>query len=132
MLPDRLMEAVEIARSCKDKKTFRLGCVAKRQDGVIVKSVNGTFQPKGLIVTAFGEKIPEGHSEVRVLRKAGIGAMLWVARVRADGTIAKARPCPTCRAIILNHRVSKVYYTIANDEYGIWSPEYDVERVKRV
>lgn len=110
-----LLWAARIATAYKNHdKNFLLGCVALRKDGAYVYSVNETVVQ---------EKTPSAHAEARALRKAGNGAILWVARVLKDGkTWALAKPCKTCSSLIENKKVQKVYYTIGPNEYGVWIP----------
>lgn len=110
-----LSKAAALAASSKDtEKNFFLASIALREDGVYVHSTNSTVVDR---------KQPSAHAEARVLRKAGYGAVLWVARIRKkDGEWAIARPCKTCQALIENKGVKKVYYTIAPGEWGTWTP----------
>ncbi len=111
-----LNRAADLAASrVHHNKHFLLGAVALREDGVFVYSTNEVAKEN---------RTPSAHAEARVLRKAGRGAILWVARVlRGDKeTWAQASPCSNCRRLILNHKVKKVYYTIGPDEFGVWEP----------
>ena len=97
-----------------DKTENPLASIALRNDGVFVSSTNSTVTEG---------KMPSAHAEARVLRKAGFGSTLWVARIRKkDGVWAIARPCKTCQTLIENKGVTRVYYTIGPSEYGIWTP----------
>lgn len=108
-----LIEAARVARESVDGRPFLLGCVAKRKDGAYVYSYNSHSN----------FPLYAGHAEARALRKAGSGAIIWVARVlRKNGEWAMARPCGRCQALIKNRKVKKVYYTIGPNEYGIWKP----------
>ena len=109
----RLIEAAKIAEGGDLKRKFRLGCVAKRRDGAIVSSTNSALQ------------VPhhEFHAEARVLKKAGHGATLWVARIRrSNGEWTMAKPCSSCQNLIRSMKVKKVYYTISSNEFGTWYP----------
>jgi tRNA(Arg) A34 adenosine deaminase TadA len=113
-MKDMLQQAADLAYEVADgRKNFLLGCIAKRKDGAFVRSRNSTMR----------DPTPEGHAEARVLKKAGHGAILWVARVTRDGAWKMAKPCEKCQALIRNHGVKKVYYTIAPNEWGVWIPE---------
>lgn len=106
-----LIEAARIAFETKQQnKNFLLGCIAQRKDGVFVRSTNSTVRVP----------TPSAHAESRVLRKAGYGATLWVARVIRDGSWALAKPCIDCQILIKNRGVKRVYYTIGPNEYGVW------------
>lgn len=105
--------AAKIAQGNTQAKTYLFGVVAERRDGAIVISTN------------LRTKVPEhsAHAEYRVLRKAGFGSVLWVARVTCDNQWALAKPCVKCQTLIKNKGVKKVYYTIGPNEYGVWYPE---------
>lgn len=108
-----LNKAALLAASNKNDINFYLAAVALRKDGTLVCSVNNMVR----------QPTPSAHAEARVLRKAGAGSILWVSRVLKDGvTWAKAAPCKTCRTLINNKLVSKVYYTIGPNEFGVWKP----------
>jgi deoxycytidylate deaminase len=40
------------------------------------------------------------------------GAKVYVARVRADGTVGNAKPCEMCQHVLFNYGVKKAYFTI--------------------
>jgi len=101
--------ALGIALKEKYRRHSMLGAVAIRKDGCVVCSNNiANFHPNQCI-----------HAESRVLKKAGMGAVLFVARVTRHGEIKLAKPCRRCMAEIKNRRVRRVYYTIDADEYGV-------------
>ena len=112
----RLLElAARAALGGDNNRNFQLGCVAVRKDGAIVVSTNEmTRVPQ-----------PKGHAESRALRKAGHGATLYVARVTRLNELAMAKPCPRCQALIRSFGVVKVYYTIDQENIGIWYPQKD-------
>jgi len=109
-----LEQAANLAANAKTERNFLLGSIALRQDGTLVYSINSTISV---------HPVPSAHAEARVLRKSGIGATLWVARVLKDKeTWAMAKPCANCQSLITNRRIKKVIYTIGPKEYGIWFP----------
>lgn len=92
------------------RKSYLLGAVAIRQDGAVVTSINGT------------DKFPNPmcHAEQRVIRKAGHGATVFVARISRDKKHFKlAMPCPSCVAALRNCKVKKVYYSVDDGIYGM-------------
>jgi tRNA(Arg) A34 adenosine deaminase TadA len=111
--------AAKIALGNSTKNNFRknsmLAAVAVRKDGAIVISDNNT--------TAIPNKA--AHAESRVLKKAGHGATLYVARVTRNGLWGCAKPCHNCRTMIKNRGVEKVIYTIGPGELGVWYPQQD-------
>jgi len=112
--------AARFAEAGDEERSFKLAAIAQRSDGALVVSPNGAVRISQTPVIKLRE--PSAHAEARVLRKAGYGAILFVARIHKDGRWALARPCATCQARIKNQKVSKVYYTIGPGEYGVWTP----------
>jgi tRNA(Arg) A34 adenosine deaminase TadA len=104
--------AAEVADLTVDihRKAF-VGAVAIRRDGVIVSTRNaGIRNPT--------ERCPAAHAEARLCRKSGMRAIIYVARVRRDGSLALACPCETCFAYLKSMGAEAVYYTISNTEWG--------------
>jgi tRNA(Arg) A34 adenosine deaminase TadA len=91
-----------------DLRQYAIGAVAIRPDGVIVSSRN----------QAARKISPTAHAEYRVLRKAGTGSVVYVCRVRGDGSYALARPCPRCEAALRTRRVTRCHYSIDNSSFG--------------
>lgn len=121
---DLLKLAAKVATpKCESKRSFYLGAVAVRRDQTVVKSSNGSsFSPFG-----------PAHAEARVLKKAGHGATIYVARVtRKDGALTLSRPCNGCWLLMKSQYVAKCYYTISETEYGIivFNNNSFTERVK--
>lgn len=105
--------AAEAARPDVDRlRRAFIGAVAIRSDGVIVTARNGSSQSKS----------PSCHAEVRVLRKAGRGSVVFVARVLKNGRFAMAKPCATCMSALRNKDVSLVAFTTDESEYKIIRP----------
>ena len=50
------------------------------------------------------------------------GTTLYVCRLLSNGEFALAKPCTDCQQILDSFGVSKVYYTIDDETYGIWKP----------
>ena len=91
--------AVDAARFGEDMlRSAFVGAVAIRRDGALVRARNGS-----------STKVePSVHAEARVLRKAGAGAKVYVARVKRDGSIGCARPCKWCMAALKARHVASV------------------------
>jgi tRNA(Arg) A34 adenosine deaminase TadA len=94
----------------RDKRSFLLGAVGMRNDGVIVSARN----------LAAADVTPAAHAEARVVRKLTCNSIVWVARVsRNNGCWALARPCENCQRRMRTAGVKKVFYTIAPNEWGV-------------
>lgn len=104
--------AAEVADLTVDthRKAF-VGAVAIRRDGVIVSARNsGVKDPN--------ERCPFAHAEYKILRKCGSRAIIYVARMRRDGSLALAKPCDTCHVYLRSRNVEAVYYTVSDYEWG--------------
>lgn len=97
------------------KRKAWVGAVGVRhRDGVIVYASNGS--PGGITV----DRCPSAHAEAKLCRKLDFGATVYVARIRRDdGRLAMAKPCANCERLLRNKNVSKVFYTIAEGEFGV-------------
>lgn len=111
--------AADRATSKSDVRTFSLGAVGIRADGACVSSCNSPS-------TARNRK---AHAEYKALKKCDFGATLFVARVKSDGSYGMSRPCPNCSKVIITKGVKKVYYTINEKQYGVWTPSTDSDKV---
>ncbi len=107
-----LAMAASVAKDNSDKfdnRSFYLGAVGLRRDGVIVTAKN----------IAAANIVPTHHAEARVVRKLTPDSMVWVARVlRSTGEWTTSRPCVGCQGRMRAVGVKKVVYTIAPDEWG--------------
>ena len=93
-----------------DARTFLLGAVGIRNDGVLVSSKN----------IASTDCAPHHHAETRLVRKLTPGSTVWVARVaKGTGNWAMARPCPNCERRLRGSGVTKIVYTIGPNEWGV-------------
>lgn len=114
-----------------DPRGFWLGCIGIREDGAKVTARNGAVEFQSTIDKH--QLFNYAHAEGRVLRKLGKGGVLFVARVsRKDKSLAMARPCDMCRLKLKMNKVSKVYYTINDNQYGVWYVKDDYDRVYTV
>lgn len=120
---DYFIEAKKIAEYY-DERTYYLGAIGIRSDGVLVKSRNGnSFSTK---TNKFIKNI-HSHAEGRLIKKLNINSVIYVARITKDNCFACAKPCSGCSNIIRSRRISKVYYTIDDDNYGLWIPRTNEE-----
>lgn len=87
-----------------------IGAVGIRRDGTIVQSWNGSAT----------DVMPMAHAEARLAKKLDAGSVVYVARVRRDnGKLAMSKPCAHCERILRNRGISRVTYTINENEYGV-------------
>lgn len=117
MSSDKKMLSIAAAVAVKsqdksiDNRSFLLGAVGMRSDGVFVSSRN----------IAATDCAPNHHAETRLIRKLTPNSIVWVARVsKRDGSWALARPCPGCQKRLQAAGIIKVVYTIGPNEWGIW------------
>jgi len=110
--------AIKIANAKDDRRSFKIGACAIRNDGVIVGASNGPTPYQS----------PMAHGEHKISRKLDYGATVYVVRVlRKDGTLAMARPCSDCAHTLRSKRVKRVYYSINPEQYGIYIPAEDTD-----
>lgn len=100
--------AADVAIIKDDERTFYLGAVGLRSDGVVVAASN--------VPAAW--PVPTHHAEARLCRKLDRWTTVFVARVNSSGW-ALARPCPNCQSRLRRKKVLRVYYTIGPSEYGV-------------
>lgn len=101
--------AAKLTIAKKDERSFLIGSIARRSDGALVSAINSASEyPNRLL-----------HSEYKISKKCDVGSVIYVCRVRLlDGTFGTARPCQPCRKCLISRGVSKVYYTISQNEFG--------------
>ena len=96
--------ATKIATKKDDKRAFIVGAVGVRSDGVIVMASNGpTPNPSRLV-----------HAEYRISRKLDYGSIVYVVRLRRDGSLAMAKPCADCEKALRSKHVKEVWYSTAD------------------
>lgn len=100
--------AAQFAVSKCDKRSYRLGAVAIRNDGTIVGALNGPCP----------EPCAGAHAEWKLGRKLDHGAIVFVVRVSSNGLYAMAAPCEGCYNFLKSRRVKRVYYTSGPNDFG--------------
>lgn len=124
----RYAAKLAIPNSINDYRNFWLGAVGVREDGAIVTSKNGAVECSTSVEKYY--RNPRSHAEGRLLRKLGKGGTVYVARVsRKDYSFAMARPCLHCQVLLQSYKVDKVFYSINENQYGIWLPQKNIDRV---
>jgi hypothetical protein len=112
-----LRRAAKLAAAVSTDQEFRLAAVGVRSDGAIVQATNKAVR----VPTKNGgeaTRLWNTHAEARLCRKLDAGAVVLVARVNDHGW-AMARPCRECLRLLERRRVVRVYFTIADHEYGV-------------
>lgn len=92
-----------------NNRHYWLGAIGIRSDGAMVASNN------------IPNRCPEfyAHAEARLVRKLDWGSIVYVVRVRKDGTFGLARPCKHCQMAMRLRGVKRCYYSINNNEFGV-------------
>lgn len=124
----KLAGKIAVPTTSLDKRTYWLGCVGIRKDGVMVSATNGSIQHmfSKRLDPDLNDKSCAYHAEGRTLRKMDKGGILYVTRVsRKDGSYCMARPCNLCQSKIRSQKIEKVYYTINDFQYGVWNVKSD-------
>lgn len=118
---------VALSNDEDDIRNFWIGAVGIREDGVLVSSRNG---PVFSTEVDNYQLVLTSHAEGRLLRKLGKYGTIYVARLK-PGTrqLGMARPCGMCQVRIKAFKVDKVYYSINDNQYGIWYPQNDTDTI---
>lgn len=122
VFPKKLQEAIDVARDSLGKtgKGFTLAAVGVRCDGATVVSVNGWNT----------DVAPMHHAESRAARKLDVGSVLYVARVKKDGSVGMSKPCASCQTILESKGVKAVHFTIDDDAWGTIDLRSSTERMR--
>ena len=116
MLKVAAAAALQGAARGDDIRTFFLGAVGIRNDGVLVASRNVASRDVAL----------SHHAEARLVRKLTPNSEVWVARVRKNGEWALARPCQSCQVRLKSAGIARVTYTIDENEWGVMELDKDL------
>ncbi len=110
MFPVKLREAIRLAYEGRrrDARSYSLAAVGMRGD-CVVRSTN---------LLSYGKEL-RAHAEARCLSKMCMGGIIFVARVRKDGSIGNSRPCGGCR-LLAKFKFCKIIYTISDSEWGTY------------
>ena len=127
---ERLLDAARCAKSNDpdDMREALIGAVGERADGVVVFSRNTAVFDTDGHTTNVPTPFQPAHAEWKLTKKLDAGATVYVARVKKDGSLAMARPCPGCQRVLRSRKVAKVFYTINPTTYGVWNLNTNDER----
>jgi tRNA(Arg) A34 adenosine deaminase TadA len=113
--------AARTACSKHDNRSFLIGAIGIRSDGAMVRSLNSPTENKNR----------KAHAECKLSRKLDYRSEVYVARVRMDNfEFATARPCVDCQKILKSKKITKIYYTIDNHQYGIFNAMNDTDVIR--
>lgn len=101
--------ASKIAKKGDIRRHYRIGAVGIRSDGTVVVSNN----------SACHHPQKAAHAEARLVRKLNQGSIVFVVRILADDTLANARPCDACQAVLRRRGIERVIYSIGDFHYGV-------------
>ena len=110
--------ATKIALSKEDQRSFRVGALCVRNDGVLVGAPNSPVL----------EPDRKAHAEYRTAKKIDFNGVFYIVRMlRRDNSLAIARPCNNCQNMLISKRVKKVFYSISPTKYGCWHPHNNTD-----
>lgn len=127
---EMIRQAAEYALPSIDDcpRHYWVGACGIRKDGTTVFARNGAVYTTE--VDDHYTIIPQAHAEVRLLRKLGHDGTVFVARVsRKTGQLVMSRPCEICQIFLRSKRVAKCYYSINEENYGLFLPEDGSDRI---
>ena len=116
----KLLELAARYAIADDSREHWLGSVAIRRDGAMVHARN-----KSITMIDYSNYLIRihQHAEARLLPKLDVGATVYVARlVKSTRTLANAEPCDSCKRLLTNAGVIKVFFTLDENTYGVWTP----------
>ena len=126
-IQNKLNDAIELARH-SEHPTWKLGAVLFKNNKILSRGVN-KFQKTNPnmtgIITNDGEHFNRSiHAEHQALMEhrhhdTSNGASMAVARIIKSGMLRMARPCNNCQRLLREAGIKRVYYTIAENEYGV-------------
>lgn len=117
--------AAKVAIGGDIARNFWIASIGIRKDGVMVSARNGAVFSTDIHNY---KTVPLAHSEFRISNKLTKDSVVYVARLSRLGggkldngkmRFALSRPCRTCQSALIARGVSKVYYTIDPDSYGV-------------
>jgi deoxycytidylate deaminase len=101
--------------ACKSNVKHKLGCVIIKGSSIL--SVGHNQRRYSTLISSHPNLHPlslcaEKHSLLKLRGKGTAkGARLYVGRVNSKGEFLLAKPCKTCRKMIEDMGIKKVYYT---------------------
>ena len=119
---NRIRRYFELARKVAEKgdsngvkRQYRLGAIGIRTDGATVSASNISARAPH----------PRAHAEARLTRKLDVGSTVYVVRITRAGLLTSARPCRACRRIMHQRGITRCYYSISENEYGVLGSHLD-------
>lgn len=104
--------AGRMATSKDDRRTYRIGCLAIRNDGAKVRARNESSRVP----------TPYAHAEARISTRIDHGAIVYIARVKNNGEFGMAKPCKNCIRFLRSKKVKRAYYTTGASSWGFIDP----------
>jgi deoxycytidylate deaminase len=99
--------AVEAARG-SDCPTYLVGAALMKGNRLVASDCN-SFHKTNPRTTNLTRKV---HAEFRVANQRNLrGYTMYVARVRINGTIGMARPCPDCLRLLIGGGIREIWFT---------------------
>lgn len=114
----------KIAQTCSKKSNSnpRMGCVIVKKNRIVGLGYNDRRKTHPKSKTMGNFLHAELHAIIGVASDDLIGAHVYVFREISDGSLAMAKPCPACHAVLAAAGVKKVFYTVQGG-YGEYSME---------
>jgi len=103
--------AIQQAES--SNRLYKIGAVLVKGKSVIGAGCNRGDHPKLRRWRSRNYSLHIGlHAEMAALwQTEAKGGILYVVRLRKDGTLGLAKPCKICRELIKEKKIKKVYYS---------------------
>jgi len=119
------MKRLKLAAKQAKKSSFkyRLGAVIVKGGRILSTGYNVVGKSTALFKHRWNSIHAEQSAILRLLKQPrGLehlrGATLYVTRILSNGCFSLAKPCPVCMGTIRAVGISKVVYSISNEETG--------------
>jgi len=119
----RYFEITEALALTSPNKSFRFGAILVRGNNIINKSTNQDEKTHPLKAEMYPNRSYKGlHAEIALFcgfRNYDVKfSDVYVTRLLANNVETLARPCSQCENYMKNMGISRVFYSIAENEYG--------------
>lgn len=107
--------AADFSLKKRDRRSYYLGCTARRGDGAIVLARNEQTRVP----------VASAHAEARISKKLDYDATVYVVRVISpfnNPEWAMAKPCPACFRQLRLKKVKRIYYTVGPSSWDFIDP----------
>lgn len=115
-----MAEALTLAREAAEAGEIPVGAVIFRGDAIVGRGGNRREM----------DDDPTGHAEIVALREAGKALGTW--RLDDCTMVVTLEPCPMCAGALVNARMGRLVFGLADAKAGAAGTLYDIPRDERL